>query len=99
MRGRNFTFGFTLSFYCYSPSRSFHCSTMAPSAVDSVSQLPLKVVSPEKKGNGLVNLELGAGDQNDKVLKTFRCLIADLCEQFKGGHPGQVNHPGSEKRR
>lgn len=28
------------------------------------------------------------GDKNDLVLKVFRCLIADLCEQFKGGHPG-----------
>lgn len=27
-------------------------------------------------------------DKNDLVLKIFRCLIADLCEQFKGGHPG-----------
>lgn len=24
----------------------------------------------------------------DLALRTFRCLIADLCEQFKGGHPG-----------
>ncbi|QGA21104.1 hypothetical protein EYB26_008814 [Talaromyces marneffei] len=24
----------------------------------------------------------------DQALRTFRCLIADLCEQFKGGHPG-----------
>ncbi|KAI0447874.1 transketolase [Xylaria telfairii] len=24
------------------------------------------------------------------VLMTFRCLIADLCEQFKGGHPGSA---------
>lgn len=22
------------------------------------------------------------------VLKAFRVLIADLCQQFKGGHPG-----------
>jgi dihydroxyacetone synthase len=26
--------------------------------------------------------------EHDLVLKTFRLLIADLCEQFKGGHPG-----------
>jgi dihydroxyacetone synthase len=26
--------------------------------------------------------------QHDLVLKTFRLLIADLCQQFKGGHPG-----------
>ncbi|KPI46008.1 Dihydroxyacetone synthase [Cyphellophora attinorum] len=25
---------------------------------------------------------------HDLVLKTFRLLIADLCQQFKGGHPG-----------
>lgn len=24
----------------------------------------------------------------DVVLRQFRCLIADLCQQFKGGHPG-----------
>lgn len=25
---------------------------------------------------------------HDLVLKTFRLLIADLCQQFNGGHPG-----------
>lgn len=25
---------------------------------------------------------------HDLVLKTFRLLIADLCQQFGGGHPG-----------
>lgn len=24
----------------------------------------------------------------DVVLRQFRCLIADLCQQFNGGHPG-----------
>lgn len=28
-----------------------------------------------------------SGD-HDLVLKTFRLLIADLCQQFSGGHPG-----------
>jgi len=27
-------------------------------------------------------------EEHDLVLKTFRLLIADLCQQFKGGHPG-----------
>lgn len=27
-------------------------------------------------------------DKHDIVLKTFRILIADLCQQFNGGHPG-----------
>lgn len=26
--------------------------------------------------------------EQDHVLKTFRLLIADLCQQFNGGHPG-----------
>lgn len=26
--------------------------------------------------------------EHDHVLKSFRLLIADLCQQFKGGHPG-----------
>lgn len=29
-------------------------------------------------------------NEHDIVLKTFRLLIADLCQQFKGGHPGYV---------
>jgi hypothetical protein len=26
--------------------------------------------------------------EHDLVLKTLRLLVADLCQQFKGGHPG-----------
>lgn len=37
-------------------------------------------------------LEQGAvrrlSDEQDHVLKSFRLLIADLCQQFNGGHPG-----------
>jgi dihydroxyacetone synthase len=29
--------------------------------------------------------------EQDHVLKTFRLLIADLCQQFNGGHPGYVH--------
>ncbi|BCS27968.1 transketolase family protein [Aspergillus puulaauensis] len=35
--------------------------------------------------SSLVN---GSSSQHDVVLKTFRLLIADLCQQFGGGHPG-----------
>ena len=28
--------------------------------------------------------------EQDHVLKSFRLLIADLCQQFNGGHPGYV---------
>lgn len=27
---------------------------------------------------------------HDLVLKTFRMLVTDLCQQFGGGHPGYV---------
>jgi hypothetical protein len=30
----------------------------------------------------------GLSQEHDSVLRTFRLLIADLCQQFKGGHPG-----------
>ncbi|KAL4960217.1 transketolase family protein [Aspergillus stella-maris] len=30
----------------------------------------------------------GSSSEHDTVLKTFRLLIADLCQQFGGGHPG-----------
>lgn len=28
--------------------------------------------------------------EHDHVLKSFRLLIADLCQQFNGGHPGYI---------
>ena len=30
--------------------------------------------------------------EQDHVLKTFRLLITDLCQQFNGGHPGYAYH-------
>jgi dihydroxyacetone synthase len=39
------------------------------------------------KANGH-GIQLDDAETNGLVLRTFRCLIADLCEQFKGGHPG-----------
>lgn len=61
---------------------------MAPSAVESVSNLPLKVASKNPSSNDLLNLDLQDSELDGRVLKTFRCLIADLCQQFNGGHPG-----------
>jgi dihydroxyacetone synthase len=64
---------------------------MAPSAIESVSNLPLKVVSSKNEASdGLINLKFERAELNDHVLRTFRCLIADLCEQFNGGHPGSA---------
>jgi len=61
---------------------------MAPSAVESVSNLPLKVASKKTSSNDLLDLDLQDSELDGRVLKTFRCLIADLCQQFNGGHPG-----------
>jgi dihydroxyacetone synthase len=33
-------------------------------------------------------------NDHDLVLKTFRLLIADLCQQFNGGHPGYDSRNG-----
>lgn len=64
---------------------------MAPSAVEAVFNLPLQVAPYKKETiNGLVELKFEDAKLNSLVLKTFRCLIADLCEQFKGGHPGSA---------
>jgi dihydroxyacetone synthase len=64
---------------------------MSPSAVTvgatafhdaTVAGLPVK--KPQNKSAAKVTKE------QDMVLKTFRLLIADLCQQFGGGHPGYV---------
>lgn len=52
------------------------------------SSILCKMTSDElAQANGCPN---GFQDQKtiDVSLRTIRCLIADLCEQFKGGHPG-----------
>jgi dihydroxyacetone synthase len=59
---------------------------MAPSAVP-IEELSAPAVNGAKDATAF---SLSAADkaQVEHVVKTFRCLIADLCEQFKGGHPG-----------
>ncbi|KAJ0161997.1 Dihydroxyacetone synthase [Colletotrichum tanaceti] len=68
---------------------------MAPSAVSE--PVPQGIVAA-KDTNGSNTNTTTAGHQftlteaekkqADLALRTFRCLIADLCEQYKGGHPG-----------
>ena len=41
-----------------------------------------ETVTTNPRTNGALSAE------HDHVLKTFRLLIADLCQQFNGGHPG-----------
>ncbi len=49
-----------------------------------------KVVSKRRlsEANTESSAAANLSGEHDLVLKTFRLLIADLCQQFKGGHPG-----------
>lgn len=56
---------------------------MAPIALNQeMSDSPVKVLGDFKRFNK------EDGQTIDLVLRQFRCLIADLCQQFNGGHPG-----------
>jgi len=69
---------------------------MAPSAVPvspgDVAHLPLKLDGKQSDSNGSVkhveNVQIESQDMTQYVLKSYRCLIADLCQQFNMGHPG-----------
>lgn len=63
---------------------------MAPSAVpiDGVSPAAEKIVNGNGKNGIATKPKHDELAKTDFVLRAFRCLIADLCEQFKGGHPG-----------
>ncbi|KAH0030600.1 transketolase, partial [Aureobasidium melanogenum] len=65
---------------------------MAPSFEnyeEATSGIPVKVLGAQIDGTvGAAALQLEEADKHDQVLRVFRCLIADLCEQFGGGHPG-----------
>ena len=51
---------------------------------------------PVAKSSGAIasdpgsTLKLESAEKHDLVLAIFRAYIADLCEQFKGGHPGSA---------
>ncbi|KAF7539363.1 hypothetical protein G7Z17_g12428 [Cylindrodendrum hubeiense] len=56
---------------------------MAPIAISSeATELPVAVSAEVKK------IQNEDSEIIDLVLRQFRCLIADLCQQFNGGHPG-----------
>ncbi|KAH7110609.1 Transketolase, thiamine diphosphate binding domain-containing protein [Dendryphion nanum] len=66
-----------------SPSLEFYDKT--------AQDLPIKPVTAKALGvPGVSAIELEDSNKHDLVLKYFRAFIADLCEQFKGGHPGSA---------
>lgn len=56
---------------------------MSPSAV---TQQPNGAVG--KPADLAAKVQKADGPLIDLALRQFRCLIADLCQQFNGGHPG-----------
>ncbi|CAK7216055.1 hypothetical protein SEUCBS140593_002741 [Sporothrix eucalyptigena] len=63
---------------------------MTPSALESngVSITTKKNVIEVSGKNEKTSVALEGVESHDLVLKTFRLLVADLCQQFNGGHPG-----------
>ncbi|KAK7957874.1 hypothetical protein PG988_012722 [Apiospora saccharicola] len=59
---------------------------MAPSVLNEANSAG--VMPTGKIGRSPQDLVAAEKEAHDIVLKTFRLLISDLCQQFKGGHPG-----------
>lgn len=77
-----------------------YTATMAPSIEEpyetaSGLNVPTKALNSNgikklQHETGIDELQLDTDEKHDLVLRVFRCLIADLCQQFNGGHPGYV---------
>ncbi|KAK8128872.1 transketolase [Apiospora sp. TS-2023a] len=59
---------------------------MAPSVLNEANAA--NIMPAGKAGRSSQELVEAEKESHDIVLKTFRLLISDLCQQFKGGHPG-----------
>ncbi|SMR54755.1 unnamed protein product [Zymoseptoria tritici ST99CH_3D1] len=64
---------------------------MSPSAVSEkdVANTQISLKSNGSKAT-VEDIQMEEFEKTDLVLKTFRCLIADLCHQFGCGHPGSA---------
>ena len=45
-------------------------------------------VNPKSCFEGPTEVGYAGSERQNQILQHFRCLIADLCEQHKSGHPG-----------
>lgn len=78
-----------------SAAQTMHLS-QDTAAVDGATDYGNNVVEGLKKEEKLEQSSVqNLSKEQDHVLKTFRLLIADLCQQFGGGHPGYVACSGS----
>ena len=55
---------------------------MAPIAISPATEEPVAL------SNVVKLIKNDDAETIDLALRQFRCLIADLCQQFSGGHPG-----------
>ncbi|KAF2807372.1 transketolase [Mytilinidion resinicola] len=75
------------------PSLSSHHSyTTVPFAVpvETLNHLPLKTVNGKQSSATADDIVIEDVEKTNLVLRTFGSFIVDLCEQFKGGHPGSA---------
>lgn len=63
---------------------------MAPSLETPVDGGTSKPIIAQAADGSIADLPLESKETHDHVLGVFRAYIADLCEQFKGGHPGSA---------
>lgn len=68
---------------------------MAPSleVLKKVEDVPSVLSKKSTNGDISSGLKMESHEKHDRVLKVFRAYIADLCQQFNGGHPGYVIQP------
>lgn len=64
---------------------------MAPGAIEASNGTTAPAASGDVVTKGVAKMhqqQLEGQEAHDIVLKSFRLLVADLCQQFNGGHPG-----------
>jgi len=64
---------------------------MAPGAIETSNGTIAATASGDVVTKGVAKThqqQLEGQESHDIVLKSFRLLVADLCQQFNGGHPG-----------
>ena len=72
-------------------TRNINTEPWAPIAAEQTNTfttITMAIGPVSVNGESALPLVQQLSKDHDLVLKTFRMLIADLCQQFGGGHPG-----------
>lgn len=84
-------FGTCLIGLCLSTSRLGYLKVLPGRLVETLKLFNIAIMTVQSNGvpkPSALPLVQKLSKDHDIVLKTFRLLIADLCQQFSGGHPG-----------